>query len=67
MPAMLSKSFLLSQYDDWTQHSADLNVREKFLAASQRAEHQRWAAKCVTWRAHYANLLRQGYGHQVGG
>jgi hypothetical protein len=64
---MLKKSFLLSQYENWSRHGADLDAQEKFLRGTERVENREWAAKSVAWQAHYAKLLRDGYGLHVGG
>jgi hypothetical protein len=62
---MLKKSFLLSQYENWSQHGADLDAQEKFLSGAKRAENRQWAEKSVIWRNHYAKLLLDGYGLHV--
>ncbi len=65
MARMLKKSFLLSQYENWVRHGADLDAQEKVLSGVKRAENRRWAERGLIWREHYAKLLLDGYGLHV--
>ena len=65
MARMLKKTFLLSQYENWSRHRADLDVQEKSLSGAKRMENRQWAARSIVWREHYARLLLEGYGLHV--
>ena len=62
---MLKQSFLLSQYENWSRHGADLEAQEKLLSGAKRVENRQWAARSLVWREHYAKLLLDGYGLHV--
>jgi hypothetical protein len=63
---MLSKTFLLTQHDDWTRHLASLNAELTAQAGTRdRAAKLERAGKAAEWLGHYARLLRDGHGVHV--
>ena len=64
--AMLSKTFLLGQHDDWTRHLGRLNAELEVAGGSRdRAANLQRAGKAAEWLAHYQRLLRDGHGIEV--
>ena len=63
--SMLSKTFLLTQHDDWTRHLTSLNAELDLAVGSDRAAKMQRVGNAAEWREHYARLLRDGHGVQV--
>ena len=64
---MLSKTFLLTQHDDWTRHLTRLSAELEAAGGRDRAAKLERVGKAAEWLAHYARLLRDAHGVQVQG